>query len=76
MLRTSRLIQPVRDCHAQATAPRTGQQIVSRNAMIKAGTARRRAGSAVSSRRYAGLAIDWGKATSVAPKAMTHRSSG
>src|SRR6476619_6642974 len=32
--------------------------MVSRNAMINAGTARRNAGSAVSSRRYAGLAID------------------
>src|SRR6476646_8552604 len=33
-------------------------QIVTRKAMISAGTARRSAGSAVSSRRYAGLAID------------------
>src|SRR5262245_47757164 len=33
--------------------------IVTRNAMIRAGTARRNAGSAVSNRRYAGLAIDW-----------------
>src|SRR5712671_7374911 len=34
-------------------------QIVTRNAMINAGTARRKAGSAVKRRRYAGLAIDW-----------------
>src|SRR5260370_22834089 len=33
-------------------------QIVTRNAITKAGTARRSAGSAVKSRRYAGLAID------------------
>jgi hypothetical protein len=32
--------------------------MVIRNAMISAGTARRRAGSANRSRRYAGLAID------------------
>src|SRR6266567_4729110 len=32
---------------------------VTRKATISEGTARRRAGSAVSSRRYAGLAIDW-----------------
>src|SRR5437764_11652796 len=32
---------------------------VARKALISVGTARRRAGSAVSSRRYAGLAIDW-----------------
>jgi hypothetical protein len=33
-------------------------QIVIRKAMINTGTARRNAGSAVSSRRYAGRAID------------------
>ena len=32
--------------------------MVSKKAMISAGTARRSAGSAVSSRRYAGFAID------------------
>src|SRR6478735_3512958 len=33
-------------------------QIVTRNAMMSAGTARRKAGSAVNRRRYAGLAMD------------------
>src|SRR3954453_8342182 len=34
---------------------------VTRKAMISKGTARRSAGSAVSNRRYAGLAIHWAK---------------
>ena len=41
-----------------STCTNAPTQMVSRNAMMSAGTARRSAGSAVSSRRYAGLAID------------------
>ena len=40
------------------TCTKAPMQIVTRNAMMSAGTARRSAGSAVNRRRYAGLAID------------------